>query len=201
MPLAAEPTALKFATDAAPILAATGGLEAAEIVTGADGTADLVVARPLSFQGQNWAIVAEKSVNETLSAVTNMRDQMIIWSLITIAVATVIALFFSQSITRPLSNLVGALNDIASGNLGAEIKAATRKDEIGDIGRAVLQIRQNATEENERRAAEEADAARLQAGQRQDMLSIWLVNSRRPLVLSWTRSPGQRRHSGNRQTR
>ncbi|MBG6172897.1 methyl-accepting chemotaxis protein [Labrenzia sp. EL_208] len=171
LPLAAEPTALKLTTEAAPILAATGGLESAEIVTGADGVADLLVARPLSFQGQNWAIVAEKSVGETLAAVTNMRNQMIIWSLITIAVAAVIALFFSRSITGPLSALVGALNAIASGNLGAEIRAAGRKDEIGDIGRAVLQIRQNATEENERRAAEESDAARIQAEQRHDMLA------------------------------
>ncbi|MET1410867.1 methyl-accepting chemotaxis protein [Roseibium sp. HPY-6] len=171
MPLASEPTSLKAASTAAPVLAATGGIDSAEIVTGEDGVADLVVARALNFQDQTWAIAAEKSVDETLAAVTNMKNQMFIWSLATIAIATVIALFFSRSITGPLSNLVGALNAIASGDLGAEIKAASRKDEIGDIGRAVLQIRQNATDENERRAAEEADAARLQAEQRQEMLS------------------------------
>ncbi len=171
MPLADAPTALVATTDAAPVLAATGGLETAEIVTGADGVADLMVARPLSFQGQSWAIVAEKSVEETLSAVTNMRDQMFMWSLATIAVATVIALLFSRSITGPLTTLVGALNAIASGDLGAEIKAASRKDEIGDIGRAVLQIRQNAAEENERRAAEESEEAQRQAEQRQEMLA------------------------------
>ncbi|MDN3719618.1 methyl-accepting chemotaxis protein [Roseibium salinum] len=171
MPLAAERTALAATSDAEPALAAASGSEAAGIVTGADGVADLMVARPLTFRGQTWAIVAEKSVEETLSAVMNMRDQMFMWSLATIAVAAVIALFFSQSITRPLSTLVGALNAIASGDLGAEITAAYRKDEIGDIGRAVLQIRQNAAEDNERRAAEEADASRRQAEQRQEMLA------------------------------
>ncbi|MES0881653.1 methyl-accepting chemotaxis protein [Roseibium sp. SCP14] len=171
MPLSAEPTALVAKTSAEPALAAAGGAEAAAIVTGADGVADLMVARPMNFQGQNWAIIAEKSVDETLAAVTNMRDQMIFWSLGAVAIAAVIALFFSQSITRPLSTLVSALNAIASGDLGAEIKAANRRDEIGDIGRAVLQIRQNAAEENERRAAEEADDARRQAEQRQEMLS------------------------------
>ncbi|WP_428674777.1 methyl-accepting chemotaxis protein, partial [Roseibium sp.] len=171
MPLAADRTALVEKVSAEPVLAAIGGSDAAGVVTGNDGVDDLMVARPMSFQGQNWAIVAEKSVKETLSAVTNMRDQMFIWSLATIAIAAVIALFFSRSITRPLSTLVGALNAIASGDLGAEITAANRKDEIGDIGRAVVQIRQNAAEENERRAAEEADAARLQAEQRQEMLA------------------------------
>ena len=171
MPLAGAPTALNATVAAEPALEAAAGTESAGIVQGADGVDDLVVARPLSFQGQNWAIVAEKSVEETLSAVTRMRDQMFIWSLATIAVAAVIALFFSQSITRPLTTLVGALSEIASGNLDAEIKAAKRKDEIGDIGRAVLQIRQNAAEDNERRAAEEADDARRQAEQRQQMLA------------------------------
>ncbi len=171
MPLAGERTALVAKIGAEPALAAAGGAETAAVVTGADGVKDLMVARPLSFQGQNWAVVAEKSLTETLGAVTNMRDQMVIWSLATIAIAAVIALLFSRSMTRPLSTLVGALNAIASGDLGAEIKAASRKDEIGDIGRAVLQIRQNAAEENERRAAEEADVARQQAEQRQEMLA------------------------------
>jgi len=171
LPLADEPTALVAHTAATPALAAVGGSENAEIVVGEDGVADLVVAQPFSFQNQNWAIVAEKSVEETLSAVTNMRDQMFIWSLATIAVAAVIALFFSRSVTGPLSTMVGALNAIASGDLATEIKAASRKDEIGDIGRAVLQIRQNAAEENQRRAAEEAEAARSQAEQRQQMLA------------------------------
>lgn len=170
-PLADAPTALTAKTTAEPVMAAVNGSAAASIVTGADGVDDLVVARPLNFAGQTWVVAAEKSVNETLAAVTNMRDQMIFWSLGTIAIAAVIALVFSQSITRPLSTLVGALNAIAAGDLGAEIKAARRKDEIGDIGRAVLQIRQNAAEENEQRAAEEADAARLQAEQRKEMLA------------------------------
>jgi methyl-accepting chemotaxis protein len=169
-PLAAEPTALVASTTAEPVLIAAAGSDAAGIVTGADGIDDIVVARPLEFQGRKWAIVAEKSVAETLSAVGNMRDQMFLWSLATIAIAAVIALLFSRSITRPLTTLVGALDAIAAGDLGAEIKAASRKDEIGDIGRAVLQIRQNAAEDNERRAAEEADTARRQAEQRQEML-------------------------------
>ncbi|WP_299819825.1 methyl-accepting chemotaxis protein [uncultured Roseibium sp.] len=171
MPLAGDRTALVVQSTAEPALAAAAGTETAGVVTGADGVADLMVARPLPFQGQNWAIVAEKSVEETLSAVSNMRDQMFMWSLITVAVAAVIAVFFSRSITRPLTTLVGALNAIASGDLGAEISAANRKDEIGDIGRAVVQIRQNAADENERRAAEEADAAQRQAAQRHEMLS------------------------------
>lgn len=170
-PLSSESTALRVTMEAAPAREAANGSGSAGIVENAAGVSTLMVARPLSFQGQNWAVVAEKSVEETLSAVYNMRDHMIVWSLGTVGFAALIALLFSRSITRPLSTLVGALNSIASGDLSTEIRAAKRGDEIGDIGRAVLQIRQNAAEENEMRAAEEADLARQQADQRQQMLS------------------------------
>ena len=100
-----------------------------------------------------------------------MRDSMIMWSVIALAIAAAIAIVFSRSITKPLSNLVGALTAIADGDLDTEIRAAKRKDEIGDIGRAVLQIRHNAAEDNERRAAEQTEVAERQAAQRQEMLA------------------------------
>lgn len=171
-PLSDTPTALQEASDAGVVRAALGGSEAAAIETGPDGIDRLMVARPISFQGNNWAIAAEKTVEETFASVTAMRDSMMLWTLMAIAAATVIAVVFSRFIiTKPLTTLVGALNAIAQGDLNAEISAARRKDEIGDIGRAVLQIRQNAAEDNERRAAEQAETAERQAAQRQEMLA------------------------------
>lgn len=170
-PLSNSPTAMVETSDAEPALAAVSGTETAAIVSGADGIDRLMVARPFNVNGKTWAIVAEKSVAETFASVTAMRDSMIIWSLIAIAIAAVVAIVFSRNITKPLTTLVGALTAIAEGDLGAEISAAKRNDEIGDIGRAVLQIRQNAAEDNERRASEQSETAERQAAQRQEMLS------------------------------
>ncbi|WP_208980029.1 methyl-accepting chemotaxis protein [Roseibium suaedae] len=169
-PLSSEPTALVKSVSNEVVDKAVSGTEASGIVTGADGVDRMMVATPLSFRGTNWAIVAERSAEETLASVTSMRNSMLLITLVTVLIAAVIALFFSRSITRPLNALVKALEAIASGNTTAEIAAAKRGDEIGDIGHAVLMIRQNAVEEQERRAEEDARNARSAAEQRQEML-------------------------------
>ncbi|GGB58186.1 hypothetical protein GCM10011316_32790 [Roseibium aquae] len=170
MPLAGEPTALRETVDGDMIRAAIGGQVAGGELIGKDGAPRLAFAEPVSFGGQTWALVAERSVEEALSGVTAMRDSMILMTLLTVLIAAVVAVFFSRSIIKPVGLLVTALQNIASGNTGVEIAAARRGDEIGDIGRAVVQIRENAAADQERRAAEDARAARDQSEQRQKML-------------------------------
>ncbi|WP_336490781.1 HAMP domain-containing protein, partial [Methylobacterium nigriterrae] len=67
-------------------------------------------------------------------------------------------------ITRPLGGLVAVLQNMARGEVDAEIRAAVRGDEIGAVGRAVEGIKamvaQKAAEQAEiRRIADEAAAA------------------------------------------
>ncbi len=171
MPALDYPTALKFQVSGKPIEDALRGGGSTGVVTGKDGLDRMVLAEPINFMGQTYAVVADKTVEETLSAVTAMRDRMIMLTLITLGIVAVVALLFSRTITKPLQVLVQALTSIANGNLSQDISAARRGDEIGEIGRAVLQIRENAAAEQERRAQEEAIAARSQAEQRKEMLS------------------------------
>ncbi len=58
------------------------------------------------------------------------------------------------SVSRPLMRLNDALGKMAGGELDVHIPGATRGDEIGDIAKTVVVIRQNAAE----RAQEEAEA-------------------------------------------
>ncbi len=171
MPLASVPTALVESVDYDAVNTAIGGSMGNGVGVGADGVDRLVYAYPLSFLGRDWSVVAERTVEETMKSVDTMRWNMILGTLVTVGVATVIALLFSRSVTRPLTTLVVALRAIASGNLSTEIKAAERGDEIGEIGQAVVQIRQNAVEDQERRAAIDAENARSESERRQAMLS------------------------------
>ncbi|MHA7777057.1 methyl-accepting chemotaxis protein [Roseibium sp. M-1] len=170
LPLAGAPTALVETRISGPVGEAAAGTRSAAVVRGQDGMERLVVARPMAFEGRSWAVVAEKTLDETLAGVSRMRNSMVFWSLATLALATLVALVFSRHVTRPLTRLVDALNAIASGDLAAEIAAAVRRDEIGDIGRAVLRIRRNTAEETERRAEEEANRMAQQADQRRELL-------------------------------
>ncbi|WP_417671550.1 methyl-accepting chemotaxis protein [Roseibium sp.] len=170
-PLSSEPTALVKTISGDVISGALAGNISKGALVDADGVAKLAVAAPLTFGSDHWAIVAERSVDEAMASVAEMRNSMIVSTLITVAIAAVIALFFSRSITRPLVALVHALEEIAQGDTSADIKAAERGDEIGDIGRAVVQIRQNSAQEQEQRAAEDARQAESQTAQRKQMLA------------------------------
>ncbi|MCY1705915.1 methyl-accepting chemotaxis protein [Pannonibacter sp. SL95] len=171
MPLANQPTALVATAKSAPILQALSGVAGSGEVAGDDGVTRFLVARPLTFMGKTYAVVAEKTLDEAMASVTAMRDQMILWTLITLAGAAVVALVFARSITRPLTILVRALESIAAGNLTTDIAAARRGDEIGEIGRAVVAIRENAAAEQERRTHEEGERGRNIGRQRKEMLA------------------------------
>ncbi|KQQ30860.1 chemotaxis protein [Methylobacterium sp. Leaf123] len=66
------------------------------------------------------------------------------------------ALIVTLGVNRPLSSLVGVLQRMARGEIDAEIKEATRGDEIGAVGRAVEGIKAMVA----RKAAEEAEVRR-----------------------------------------
>jgi methyl-accepting chemotaxis protein len=90
------------------------------------------------------------------------------------------AWFVSRRITRPLADLQGCMRRLAEGELEAEVVGAARRDEVGNMARAVQVFKQNAVErrrleaetaagraaaeaERERAAAERAKAAEEQA--------------------------------------
>ena len=82
-----------------------------------------------------------------------------------IIIASAIAWLSARSITRPLSQLVGTTLTLADGKTDIDISGADRKDEIGDLSRAVAVFRDNAIERERLEAA--AKAAQLQREERQ----------------------------------
>ncbi len=81
----------------------------------------------------SWRFLAERTGADTF------------WQMIAAAVVTVLALLamalVARGISTPIIRLTLALRRLAAGEQVAEIAGATRKDEIGDISRAVDQIR------------------------------------------------------------
>src|SRR4051812_21141812 len=63
-------------------------------------------------------------------------------------------IFTFVGVSRPLTRLSGALGKMAAGELNIEIPGAVRGDEVGDVAKAVVVIRENA----EQMARDEAEA-------------------------------------------
>ncbi len=84
----------------------------------------------------------------------------VVASLIVGLLALVAMTFVAGGISSPIAKLAEALRALARGETLKEIAGAQRKDEIGDISRAVEQIRVGA-EQEARRKAEAAESDRL----------------------------------------
>jgi methyl-accepting chemotaxis protein len=105
-----------------------------------------------------------RNVASTVSSdATFMLSVTLAASLVLIAIASLVAWMSALSITRPLGRLLRTTLSLAEGRTDVEVADANRKDEIGDLSRAVVIFRDNAIErarleeagkENERQRAE-----------------------------------------------
>jgi methyl-accepting chemotaxis protein len=102
--------------------------------------------------------IAEKNTEEAKTLATTELSQANRLSLVMTIVMMVSlvgsVIFTFVSVSRPLTRLNGALGKMAAGELNIEIPGGDRGDEIGDVAKTVIVIRQNA----EQKARDEAEA-------------------------------------------
>ena len=67
---------------------------------------------------------------------------MVIGQAILVLVGSLVGFVFSRSLTRPISELVTSMGQLADGNTNIDLKGIDRSDEIGDMVRSVAVFRQ-----------------------------------------------------------
>jgi len=112
---------------------------------------------------QKITSTAQQGMQAAQATLDRTREATFVVVLATSAVmfvaVVVIGFLVGRSISRPLMGLTGATTDLAAGNIELEIPATERKDEIGDLARAVLVFKQNAVEKRRLEAQEAEDRA------------------------------------------
>jgi methyl-accepting chemotaxis protein len=133
-------------------------------VSGYRGTDMLAAIAPVSFAGTRWALVATIAQSEALAPVADMRNTILLLSAIVLVAATIIGLLFARSIAKPISRLTMAMNHLADGDLAVEVQGATRRDELGEMTRAVEVFRANGMRVRDMTEAEQvtSDARRME---------------------------------------
>ncbi|WP_075216920.1 methyl-accepting chemotaxis protein [Mongoliimonas terrestris] len=143
---------------------------AGEVITfEAAGETVMAVAMPASVLGSTWTIYALQATREALAAAAGMKNSMLLAATI-IGVATVLlGWLVARAITGPIAALTGALRGMANGTNDEEIAGRHRKDEIGEIARAVEQIREVTQAEAHRRAETTEEERRQREAERRAM--------------------------------
>ncbi|KAB2857004.1 MAG: HAMP domain-containing protein, partial [Bauldia sp.] len=115
----------------------------------------------------HWAVVAERSVAESLVAVDAMRTAMV-WGTLAIAgLAVLIGILFSRRVIRQIGQLTRTMQALAEGDHQVVVDGAGRDNEIGAMAKAVQVFKENAIRvaemtDGERAAVEQRRAERAQ---------------------------------------
>jgi len=150
---------LKTRLDSPVVAAANAGTAAEGFVSSYRNTEMLIAAAPVATS-PGWAVAGLMATREAFAPIDTLRNTMLLVGGVLLLIAAGLGLFFSRSVTKPISRLTGTMKALADGNLEVEIKGAERSDEIGEMARTVEVFRDNALKINsmtdeERKASEQ----------------------------------------------
>jgi hypothetical protein len=92
------------------------------------------------IQTGEYSFVAVVPINEMLAGVYELRNIMLVISILSILVIVIIIFLIATSIVRPLVNLTHALKRVGEGDTSFALSASTSSDEIGDLSRSFVQM-------------------------------------------------------------
>jgi methyl-accepting chemotaxis protein len=113
----------------------------------------------------HWALVAMMNKAEIFAPVTSLTLMMLAIGGGLLAVVALLGWLFALSLTRPIKRLTAGMKALAAGDLKAEIHGVGKRDELGEMARAVEVFRDHALRieamtEEERAAVEQRRADR-----------------------------------------
>lgn len=95
-----------------------------------------------SIPGTDWTFILAASESEILEPIRSLQNMIIVIVLFVLIISIIITYSIGNSISRPIIHTVNYANKIAALNLSEDIdvKYISRKDEIGDLSKALLSI-------------------------------------------------------------
>ena len=138
------------------VLAALEGTPGIGVLADFDGVSHVAAARPLSFGGSDWAVVALENTAEILAPSAGLRNTMILIGAVLLALSAVCSVLIARTITRPVARLTKTMSEIAGNQLDTDVPGLKRTDELGDMAKAVEVFRQNGLRIAELRASEDS---------------------------------------------
>ncbi|MDQ0317283.1 methyl-accepting chemotaxis protein [Amorphus orientalis] len=105
-------------------------------------------AAPVSFPGvdETWFVVMDVPYSAMVAGAVSARNTMIGVSAVLLLVILAIVWFGAGALARPVVRLTEAMRKLAGGDTSVTAATGDRRDEIGDMGRAVETFRENAIE-------------------------------------------------------
>jgi len=128
----------------------------------------LSVADTVDFFDQKWVLSYERDLAEVMEYASTALVQQSWFAAIGMVLVSLLSLWFARTLSCPIRTLTKTMTAVSEGDLGAEVHAAKRSDEIGDIGRALVSFKNKLLDAKEA----ELDRVRLQDAQNEIVQSL-----------------------------
>ncbi|WP_382307873.1 adenylate/guanylate cyclase domain-containing protein [Herbiconiux sp. UC225_62] len=138
--------------DTIPVDLALSGKTGTVIAQNYLGQETLNAYAPVDINGVQWVIVSSITTAEAFAPVDEFTRNLALAILAIIVIVSLLSLLLAQVFARPVRTLVGAVRQVAGGDLGVEVTSKTR-DEFGDLSVAFndmsrsLQVKQQLIDE------------------------------------------------------
>jgi signal transduction histidine kinase len=130
-----------------------------EPTTEAEGDT-VLVSRPLESGGRLLGVlVAERELSEVSTLVGQVRDRFLIAAVVALSIAALLAIALSSTLLRRLARLRGAALRISDEGPEATMPHDERRDEVGDLARALARMQEELRRQEAARRAFVATAS------------------------------------------
>jgi len=105
----------------------------------------------MNYKGHNWILLVQIATEDAFASTVELRNKMILIGVLLTALSIFIIVFFSRTISKPITKLIKGAEMIGKGNLGYRVELI-RRDEIGILANTfdeMLDRLQTASEESE----------------------------------------------------
>ena len=103
----------------------------------------------VDFGGTRWAVLAEIDTEEVREPVSLLFRLLLIAGVVVALAILVTGTWIAGTLSRPLVTMTSTMKQLANDDLSTNISVSDRSDEIGDMARAMVVFKQNATEKHE----------------------------------------------------
>ncbi len=138
-----ESTILKTKVEGATAQAALQGQDGIEFTPDYRGITVLSAYAPFEFLGTTWAILSEIDESEILQPVVEMRNKALLALAVISGLIVLGGAIIARSISGPISKMTGFMNVLAEGDTSIDIEGEQRKDEVGDMAKALQVFKEN----------------------------------------------------------
>jgi methyl-accepting chemotaxis protein len=133
---------LKVSVTSPLLTAAIAGEDGRGDIEGYRGMISHAAVVPLDFGDVRWSVVALIGEEEVAGQLVSAAVKAVGVGAALVLIGSLVGFVFSRTLTRPISELVTSMGQLADGNTDIDLKGLDRSDEIGDMVRSVAVFRQ-----------------------------------------------------------